>query len=666
MFDERPFTGHGQGGFALAGDSYAVHDVLNDPKPFEARIAHAHSEWLEIMADLGSVGIVLLAAGLLLTLRAGMLALRSLPSPGEYWALLGLMGALVGLIVEEAFGVGLRVSGVGTLFYTVIGLIWALGAHQVAGVVGRLSAARGRRILAGVVGCAVGLATLVFTQQDFADARSTYRAGESLAKGEYEEAIGLADAACGRLNPQRALANLARLAEAHLRVAEGLQQRAFDRESRARASALPDGQLLQLAQQDYDASYEHCIRGSAALKELVSRSPGYFNHGRLESLLELALARNAEARGDKAMRDQFLNAAAAAIERELARQPFNPSIALDFVRIAAPSLDLKRIMDVLARPLRYQGINKDYVDLLGQLAADPEFGGQFGTIVQEAKAALTSPPPEGSPDEPGGNWAPEKLRLAATIYFMRGQYDRARENLELAAAAYESLAASAPVGAASCYAELADCRFFDKPDDPASALASAARALALAPESLPGRRLRESVTRRMVDYHLAADEEEAALRLLRDLEASQTADDVVMRWLALRYRRMCESLLQRRKGGVLRKPPKELLPKLRRWMQRSIDLRPDDALAHYLAADLTFYGGDDETAAAHLKRALELGLPLESAIQFLRIALDEMPQSTALKALSALLQPERPEDAPDSDERPATNEQRAPAVNKQP
>ena len=75
--------------------------------------------------------------------------------------------------------------------------------------------------------------------------------------------------------------------------------------------------------------------------------------------------------------------------------------------------------------------------------------------------------------------------------------------------------------------------------------------------------------------HLAADEEEAALRLLRDLEASQTADDVVMRWLALRYRRMCESLLQRRKGGVLRKPPKELLPKLRRWMQRSIDLRPD-------------------------------------------------------------------------------------------
>jgi len=244
---------------------------------------------------------------------------------------------------------------------------------------------------------------------------------------------------------------------------------------------------------------------------------------------------------------------------------------------------------------------------------------------------------------------------------MRGQYDRARENLELAAAAYEAFAASAPIGAASCYAELSDCRFFDKPDDPASALASATRALVLAPESLPGRRLRESVTRRMVDYHLAADEEEAALRLLRDLKPSGTADDdVVMRWLALRYRRMCESLLQRRKGSVLRKPPKELLPKLRRWMQRSIDLCPDDALAYYLAADLAFYGGDDETTVTHLKRALELGLPPDSAIQFLRIALEETPQSTALRALSASLQPERPEDAPDSDERPATNEQRAP------
>ena len=37
MFNEKPFTGHGQGAFVLTGDSYAVDDVLNDPLVFEAR-----------------------------------------------------------------------------------------------------------------------------------------------------------------------------------------------------------------------------------------------------------------------------------------------------------------------------------------------------------------------------------------------------------------------------------------------------------------------------------------------------------------------------------------------------------------------------------------------------------------------------------------------------
>ena len=77
------------------------------------------------------MGIVLLASALWLTVRAGMLALRAAPSSGRRWALVGLLGALVGLCVDACFGVGLRVSGVPTLFYTVIGLIWALSDHRI-------------------------------------------------------------------------------------------------------------------------------------------------------------------------------------------------------------------------------------------------------------------------------------------------------------------------------------------------------------------------------------------------------------------------------------------------------------------------------------------------------------------------------------------------------
>ena len=135
----------------LAGDSYAVGDVLDDPLVFESRIAHVHNEWLEVMADLGSVGIILVAAAMLLTLHAGASALSTVPPQGERWVLVGLMGALVGLVVEEAFGVGLRVSGVATMLYTVVGLTWALSSHRMSGLTARLSATRGRRIVTVVI-----------------------------------------------------------------------------------------------------------------------------------------------------------------------------------------------------------------------------------------------------------------------------------------------------------------------------------------------------------------------------------------------------------------------------------------------------------------------------------------------------------------------------------
>ncbi|MEK7757816.1 MAG: O-antigen ligase family protein, partial [Planctomycetota bacterium] len=236
MFQEKPLTGHGQGGFALTGDSFAVGDVLNDPLVFESRIDHAHNEWLEVMSDLGSVGILLLAAAVLITFLTAMAALRRSSAHNGRWALLGLLAAFVGLIVEEAFGVGLRICELPIVFYTVVGLIWALSGSVVTNPLTHLSATRGRRLIAGPIGIAFGLIVLVLNQQDFASARSAYRTEEAFQKGEYEEAIRLAAQAVDRLYPQRALVNLYRLGEAYVFTADKLQQRAADREHRARES----------------------------------------------------------------------------------------------------------------------------------------------------------------------------------------------------------------------------------------------------------------------------------------------------------------------------------------------------------------------------------------------------------------------------------------------
>ncbi len=638
MFAEKPFQGHGQGGYVLAGDAHAIKDVLRDPQALGVRLAHAHSEWLEVAADLGIVGIVLLVAGLLLTLRAGVLALRARPRNEQRWALIGLMSALVGLMAEESVGVGLRVSGVPVLFYTVLGLLWALAGSHTVGFTSALSVTRGRRISAGIVGGVVGLLVLAVAQYDFGVARAAYRVEQLIVGGKYEEAARLAPASRSPLNPQRALTGLYRMAESHMLSARRLQERAVDRETRARATERADPHLLALARQDREASDAHCVEGSKTLKELVAQSPGFFNHGRVEYALNLVQAQNAAARNDPKEHELLLNARSV-IERELRRQPFEPLLALEYVSIAGESLDLRGAMVALARPLRHHRLTPVYVEWLAHLAAEPDFAERFKPIVQQAQRACEAVPADEGDDTPEEIWAPEKLRIAATIDFRSGDYQQAGRKLERAASAYDRMLPAFSIGAASCYAELADSRFFSDPGNPSAALESAAHVLARAPDSLPGRRLRDSVKQRMIDYYLAGNDEENAKALLIDSGPARVTEEMVLAELGVRYRRLCESLLRRRLAHVLRQSPNDLLEKLQRWIRRALELNADDYLAHYVAADLAFHAGDCDATSDHLKHAIDAGLELAAAKQFLEVAREKRPDCGSLNRLWSALQP---------------------------
>lgn len=657
MFQEKPFVGHGQGGFVLHGDFHVIQDVLQDPLVFEARIAHAHNEWLEVMADLGSVGIVLVVASLLLAVRAGMLALDGLPSRRDRWALIGLMGALIGLCVEETFGVGLRVCGVPVLFFTVLGLTWAASANGTSNLIARLSAGPGRRAAAGLVGTVIALSTLAIVHKDWRAARNAYRADERMREGEFDQAIELAGLSTARLNPQRALTHLFRLGEAHLHAARLMQERALDREHRARSKEPPDRRLLELAGQDLQLSDAHCMEGSHQLKELVSRCQGFINQGRLEYAINLTQARNVEANariraaltlermdGEEHGRPPadsapFIKYAADAIRRELLRQPFNPWIALDYVRVAGRDLSLSEIIDLLARPLRHQRLPREFVELLSTLASNAQFDSAFGVLVEEARKVLKGPSPTKKTDEGASKWAPERLRLAASISFMRGDYEAAGRTLQLALKGYESLAGTAPLGAASAYVELADCLFFDRPTDPTAAIENAERAIAIAPDSRVGRELQRTVKQRMVDYYLAAAQEDLAGKTLQNLAERNLADDVVRRRLAHRYRQMCASGSARAVANDSAKRSKEILSALRHWIRRSIELDPGDVIARRLASELAVHAGDARAAADHLHNALEMGLAVEDARPLLQWARETMPDSRELDRMWRSLPP---------------------------
>jgi len=638
MFRENPLTGHGQGGFVLAGDSHVVDDVLDDPRVFTTRIAHVHNEWLEVMADLGLIGIVLVTAVIVLTLRAGMIALAALPPPGIRWALLGLMGALIGLVVEECFSVGLRVSGVPTVFFTVIGLIWAISAYGMCGLPHHLSKTRKRCLATTVIGGVLGFLTLATVQQDFRSARSAFRASSAFFTGDYDQAIELASAAPNQLNPQRALTDLYRLGEAHLRRAQRFQERARDRQARAHRTEQPDARLLALSYEDYQFSEGACQDGIHTLNQLIARAPGFLNHGRLAYWLYRTKAGNAAAQSDHEAEKALIQSAAEEIKRELLRQPFEPTLAAYYALVSRYSADapagVEELVRVLARPLRHDRLTEAYMDLLQDFARDPEFDGRLKPLVEQASTRLMSQQDAGAPGDKKQEWAPETLRLAAAYYFAGGRYEEARELLLTVAPVYERLASEAPFGAASSLGELAICQFFADPTDPDSALASAQRALAIAPESLRGRQLRAAIKGRMVDYHLSAGREDEATRLLAETAPSGVTDEDVQQQLGVHYRRMCEAMLGRREAdSPLRKAPTDLLPRLRSWAGRAIALNPGDPRAHFVTADLAFHSGDDVATVQHLQRALATGFSVDEVVRFLTIAFEKKPGSQPLQTL---------------------------------
>ena len=244
----------------------------------------------------------------------------------------------------------------------------------------------------------------------------------------------------------------------------------------------------------------------------------------------------------------------------------------------------------------------------------------------------------GSTDDQQNAWAPEKLRLGAMARMSQGDFQGARALLEPAAEPYAALSAAAPRGAASFHAELADCRFFCDPTNPAEAIANARHSIALAPNSRFGRELEVAVRKRMVQYLLALGDEDGALELLRTAAPVGVDRAGVMRELGTRYYLLARSLMgEPITSRVLSDHPAELLPRMHSWTRRGVVLSPDDPSAHYIGAAVAFHADRQDDVATHLRNAIKLGLRDEVALEFLNAALITGPLSPSLSSLRASL-----------------------------
>ena len=551
---------------------------------------------------------------------------------------------MVALMVSECVGVGLRTPDVPALFYTGMGLLWAMSSRREPGLLARLQRNPITRVGGSVLLVFGGVAAMLSMQQDFLGARASFRVRQDLREEKFEQAVKDATMAIDRLNPQRALENWYHLAEAYASIGKQFHDVAMEREAKAQQSEIPDPILLELARRGRLDSDQFCQSAGAALKELVHRSPGYINHGMIDFWTHLIQSNNALSRGNQAEATRYLDSARAAAERELFRQPFDPQVALAFARAQAGGGELPRLIEALARPLRYHRVSGGYAQFLQELASRSTLSESF--IASAMTFDVVSPSSANELDalasqtkSPRVSWAPEARRLASVVYYSQGNYEQAKRAAESASEIYDRIGISPSMGAAACLEELADYTFVNQPHDAQQAITYVLRAISYAPQTEAGRAFQADVKHRLIDYHLAAGDESAAEKLLRETGPKNVSDEAVQQELGVRYRQMTQSLLLQRHGeGLIPKSAKELLPEMQAWVQRAIALNPRDGLAWYLASDLAFQEGNDQATVHHLRESLRLGLPIEEAIQFLSLARDRRPDSASLNELWEVLQ----------------------------
>ncbi len=626
---DRVFLGQGQGGFARKGDALAVRDVLNDPQALEARVSHAHSEYLEVLADLGVVGLILFVGAMGLTFRAVMLALAALPNAGHRWSLILLTSAWFGLGVEEAFGVGLRLPGVPILFYTLWGLIWAMSYTGQRSPVSVLQRTPLRRSLVLGVGVLLAILTAELARRDFAAARSMSEAVEHAEAQRWDDAITRSDyAAMWHLPSQRRLLAADRQVAARLDAARYDFNQAMDRFQRAHQASSVDARILAAAQEDIERCRMRTREGLELSATLLEKAPRFWNGGWLQFQLwevEHRLARTAQNEEEAA---RYMTQAVEALDRELQRQPFQPSLAATFATVAVGQRSLDELFDLAARPLRYRPFIPAYDDFLRRITEAEGFTEAYTPVLDRSLQATRVE----SFAEWQTPWAPERLRLCAAISLAFGRQAHAESVLEQTIGLYGKLPEPAPVGLASCYAELSQTRFLAHPGDPLSAIEAAKQVVREAPPSHIGREVIRTANELLVLYRLAADQEDVVRDRLLPPLIGRLTPEAVDREVAHRYVDLCQLLLARGRDVNLQH--------VQAWVNRSIQLDPGNPGAWGLVAQLSYMGGDLSTCLQALARSLQVGADPAAVGAFVAGILPQHPDHAELRQFAAWLEQE--------------------------
>jgi len=195
MFRAHPLTGVGVG-------TFQIHFPRYRPVTFRAagvtyNTLHAHSEYLETLAEQGLLGGAALLFLMGALLAVSLQALRKAEDRRDKWLLSGLLAAAVGTLAHNVVSVVLRWSVCPTFFWIVLGLVVSM-----ASIVSGGSARTGRRLhlRPWQRPVLVGLILLIVAAAGHAFVLRPLRAQLDLRRGQRFAKLAMWDAAVSVLN----------------------------------------------------------------------------------------------------------------------------------------------------------------------------------------------------------------------------------------------------------------------------------------------------------------------------------------------------------------------------------------------------------------------------------------------------------------------------------
>lgn len=528
LWGRRPVSGVGAGGYPQLAGALSRWDRILDPAAFQAQeglVEHAHNELFEIFTEIGLVGGVTFVAGYLATLVAASALLRANLSPQRRWLLLGLVASVIALLTDAMFGVGLRLPGTPAVFYTLVGVLWAVcrsvskhrpDEHGVTQ--GWVRSMLLRRYGLSVVSLALALGAVWLSLWNWGGVCFEYAAQVAYDTGRHDAAAQQALVARAQLlDPVRKLVASKRVVDSayararvtYTQAVTSLEQYQADQDQSDEPDP-PSAELQQLVR----LAVDHC---GGAWEESAKLNEAVPNFGRMPALG----AQCAEMLADLFRRTG--NAQKAKTWHDLAFQAWGVQ------RFWRP-FDLETLLKLTRYRARYAPLTAEYLALLRDALRNGFAPRQWHAVLREGaglprfeqtladlRQSVGPYGPQTDLDALVLSLAPEMYRLSAAWQALQGNYEAAAADAARAAELYQPMRPRFPQLYSVALAEQAEYTFQTQPGQPQRAATLVRRAI----DALP--RIQEQKYEAMLTPYrlllarvlLAAGDDREAARLIR-------------------------------------------------------------------------------------------------------------------------------------------------------